>query len=400
MTDLDERYRALSRTRGPDLWPDIVSREPRSEDDKASPRRRRALAVAIAVIVFGAGLGLLVRAFQPGPGRIGTPSAGPIGPSTTGAVPPEIKARLVEALPVVARGTGTAVLAVGGSVWVTAFSLETDLPQFVRRIDPSTGSIVATIPLEGIPAWEIGGGGMAFGDGSLWVTGERVAGSTPEPILQRIDLTTNEVVATIPLRGTRAADVAVNGAGVWVASYLDLPEGGWAELARIDPATDEIVARIPLASDLIRRVVAVTEAVVVEEWGTTVVEIIDPQRNQVAAASDSGAWHTSAVSILLSSDQVWATFDGGISPVDLSTAGPAGAAIGQGIHPRCICAGGRGGIWVEQAGGLSWLDTQTGHVSLALDLPDHLTDVRAAAANQNSVWLLSMSGELARVDME
>ncbi|MBA3551768.1 MAG: hypothetical protein H0W27_02710 [Actinobacteria bacterium] len=390
MTRLEDRYRALSRAQGRDLWPDISTREPRADAGTANPRGRRALVAVLALVVAGAGLGLVVRAFQQQ-----TRSTD----SASNDARLEIDARLVARLPIVPRGTGTALFAAGGSVWVTAFSIEAELPQFVRRIDPSRERIVATIPLDGIPEWERGGGGVAFGEDALWVTG--TAGLTLEGILQRIDPATNEVVATIPLNGTRGADVAVNAAGVWVASFFDPPSEGRAELARIDPATNKIVARIPLAHDFIRRVVALPGAVVVEEWGDlgTVLEVIDPQADRVAATSESEAWQTDGGQILLVSDQVWATLDGGFSPVDLSTGGPTGAAIGQGVPLRCVCTSSRGGIWLVDGRELTWFDTRTGQVTPALALSG-LSSVVTAAATEDSVWLLSLNGELIRVDLE
>ena len=63
-----------------------------------------------------------------------------------------------------------------GSLW--SVSSEGEL----NRIDPATGEVVATIGLGVEP------GGLAFGEGSLWVTGRH------SPTLVRIDPSVNEVV--------------------------------------------------------------------------------------------------------------------------------------------------------------------------------------------------------------
>lgn len=63
MSDLDERFRSLSRVRPPDLWPDIEHREPHPLREP-SPRRQL-VAVTVAFAVAAAGIGLAIRAFQP-----------------------------------------------------------------------------------------------------------------------------------------------------------------------------------------------------------------------------------------------------------------------------------------------------------------------------------------------
>ena len=83
MPDLDERFRSLSRTRSPDLWPEVEGREPRPTLEP-SPWRR---ALVAAAALYRAGLG---SALPPYPlseaeiierartfaGRLGHPAAG------------------------------------------------------------------------------------------------------------------------------------------------------------------------------------------------------------------------------------------------------------------------------------------------------------------------------------
>jgi Tol biopolymer transport system component len=61
MADLDERFRSLSRTGSPDLWPDIEGREPGPMP--AEPRVRRLVAAAMALLLAFAGLGLVAITF-------------------------------------------------------------------------------------------------------------------------------------------------------------------------------------------------------------------------------------------------------------------------------------------------------------------------------------------------
>jgi virginiamycin B lyase len=112
-----------------------------------------------------------------------------------------------------------------GSLWLTttAFSETETLAGHVLRIDPATGTVLATINA-GRGAFEI-----AFGFGSIWIANE-VDGT-----IQRIDPATNTVVASIPVPS--AEGIAFDLTSVWV---VDLNGG----VERIDPATNTVVATI------------------------------------------------------------------------------------------------------------------------------------------------------------
>jgi Tol biopolymer transport system component len=61
MTDLDDRFEALSRARPPELWRDIEGREPRPLP--FPPTRRRGIAIVVALAVAAAGLGVAALTF-------------------------------------------------------------------------------------------------------------------------------------------------------------------------------------------------------------------------------------------------------------------------------------------------------------------------------------------------
>jgi serine/threonine protein kinase len=93
-------------------------------------------------------------------------------------------------------------LAVGaGAVWVTAL-----FDDLLARLDPQTDRITMTVPL---PA---GTDGVAVGEGSVWVA-STIAGS-----VTRIDPQTGKILATIKL-GNRPQDVAIAAGGVWVTTH-------------------------------------------------------------------------------------------------------------------------------------------------------------------------------------
>jgi YVTN family beta-propeller protein len=97
------------------------------------------------------------------------------------------------------------------SVWVTDA-----LEGTVRRIDPATARIIATIPVGRYPY------GIAFGMGSIWVT------NTDDNTVSRIERATSRVIATIPV-GREPYGIAVARGSVWVANLGD------GTVARIDP---------------------------------------------------------------------------------------------------------------------------------------------------------------------
>jgi hypothetical protein len=91
-------------------------------------------------------------------------------------------------------GAARAVAYGAGSIWVAASANDGSFRGWILRIDPATNRIVAKIPVRSVPGWEIGGGGLTVGDGSVWVTGGVAApggvnspGHGSNAILIRID---------------------------------------------------------------------------------------------------------------------------------------------------------------------------------------------------------------------
>lgn len=135
-------------------------------------------------------------------------------------------------------------VAVGeGAVWASVDNADGGSDDHLLvRIDPETNEIVDWLSLPEA-------GDLAVGDGAVWVL-SRVA---PEGAVLRIDPSTNEIAATIPI-GDELSNVAVSEGAVWVtrASGANPPSG---EVVRIDPTTNEIAARIPISAGCPRDVV-------------------------------------------------------------------------------------------------------------------------------------------------
>jgi len=107
-----------------------------------------------------------------------------------------------------------------GAVWLGEGGRQHDI---VSRIDLSTGEIVANIPLDHSV------GPIATGEGSVWVLHDK--------LLSRIDPQTNQVAAIIPLE-KRAGAIAAGEGSVWVLHDK--------LLSRIDPQTNQVAATIPV----------------------------------------------------------------------------------------------------------------------------------------------------------
>jgi len=134
----------------------------------------------------------------------------------------------------------TATLHLGKTAdWVTITSdavwVGSTGPFAVHRIDPKTNNLVATVELRGEPC-----AGLATGFGSLWVP---LCGDSP--MLARIDLESNKLVTLLDI-GPAAAEggVAASSDSVW----LVVDKNG--SLARIDPATGKVrqTIRLPAGS--------------------------------------------------------------------------------------------------------------------------------------------------------
>jgi YVTN family beta-propeller protein len=118
------------------------------------------------------------------------------------------------------------VLVTDDAVWVGGSK-----PYSVQRIDPSTNKIIAKIRLSGEAC-----SGLAFGFGSVWVP---VCGKTPT--LARVDVRTNEISTILPF-GTAGAEAGITASSdsIWI-----LPDKK-GTLTRIDPQSDTVRQRIAI----------------------------------------------------------------------------------------------------------------------------------------------------------
>jgi len=175
------------------------------------------------------------------------------------------------------------IAATDDAVWVGSSEL-------IERIDPATNSVVARIDVPGFIS------AMGTDPTALWaiaVHDRSDSGLQNTGTLLRIDPASNEVVAEIPL-GTNATgyddELLVSRGSVWIVGPqlidMDTEKGG--DLVRVDPTTNEIAATVPVGGF---SVVAAEDAVWVsgpadgvndeysEPWRWVVVDV---ETNEVA----------------------------------------------------------------------------------------------------------------------
>jgi DNA-binding beta-propeller fold protein YncE len=294
------------------------------------------------------------------------------------------------------------ILFAEGSVWVTdRDETDHDSSGLVVRIDAATNEVVAEIPVAAVAGWESGGAGMTYGLGSIWVTGSgELPDGTGGAIVSRIDPSSNEVVATIPLAGD-GADVAVDETGLWVA----LLQGRSTAVARVDPATNEVSAMIPLESGWIGRVESVRGRILAFQLNPSVISVIDPATNAVVAEARD-AWHPFSVAV--SADALWTQTDAGITQVDPLTGEVAGGpvAVPLGAYGMGFAVG-EGGIWFvgynpnddaeARPVTVNRFDPVTGRVDLTAEVPE--AGGRAMVAGGGALWSLGVDGTLRRIDL-
>ena len=225
-----------------------------------------------------------------------------------------------------------AVAASGDAVWVATNTLGGPSVGMVLRVDPTSKSVVAAIPVAS------GALDIAAGAGAVWVISAR------DGTVSRIDPTTNSVTATVPV-GVNPGGIGVGAGAVWVADYLG------AALVRLDQATGQVVATVKLAG-FARKVSVSPDAVWVAVANASDATLgtlvrVDPKTNAIVASIPLKAdpWGVAATA-----SAVWVAAKG-VS--DAIWVNPATNTIG-GRVPL-----GGGSIGVDVSGSTAWLVGQT-----------------------------------------
>lgn len=290
-----------------------------------------------------------------------------------------------------------------GSVWVSSFDESEE--GWITRLDAATGEKVARIRTGDVfPTWEVGGGGLAVGVGSLWLAG---AGNAPgeaggtHAFLLRIDPGTNEIVARIDLGTGSGADVAIDDTGVWALSF-SVADDRSAEMlvTRIDPSSNAVVATIPLDATYGHYIFAVQGSIVAQTnevhqhtVAGTVLNIIDPTSATVVKSVPlrTYAW------LAPDETRLWALDGRTIMSIDPATGNVLDtwsiSSTGDAI------AAGEGGVWFPSPrAAINRFDPSTGQVDLSVRLDRDSTPIAMAVA-PGSVWVLNYEGTVTRVGL-
>jgi Tol biopolymer transport system component len=214
-----------------------------------------------------------------------------------------------------------------GSVWVALSNNDGTFDGRIIRIDPNTHDVLAEIPVDVLPTWEVGGGAMAFEDGSLWVTGSTDApgafddpGGGADAAVIRIDTVANEVADTFALDATHGADLAFLDGELWVLVFGDETVDHAMEVVHVDSRTGDVGARIPLETGWAHTIVAAHGRLVVLESGPGAANaagnaaVIDPATSAVSRVEVPGDYITPMP--LVSRGEVWISLDPGFARLD------------------------------------------------------------------------------------
>jgi virginiamycin B lyase len=258
--------------------------------------------------------------------------------------------------------------------------------------------LVATVAIEGGPDLPT----EAFG--SVWVLtvdGELMGGDIP-PSVQRIDPSTNEIIASVPLPGRLCQGIGASPEAIWACG----PDG----LVRIDPATNVVVAEVPFHAPLAVSRIAYGAgsvwAFATSAVGPDTVLRVDPATNAITATIPLG--HV-AGTMAFGFDALWVT-----SPTDdiVLRIDPATGAVetwATDVEGAGTLSVGEDGVWVtlygekgaqapEAAPTIVRIDPASGDVTAEVDAGTSLEDSSGIFAAAGAVWVRGTDPFLVRID--
>jgi len=183
------------------------------------------------------------------------------------------------------------------AVWVTSAKTNT-----VRRLDPKTNKVVATVDVGSQPC-----SGLAAGFGSIWVP------NCTDQTISRIDIKTNTVMSKIDVGpAAREGGITASADSVWILSDKK------GLLSRIDPATNRPVAEIQMPKGSVVCVVGEDRAIWVVSPDESVVARVDPKTNLVTDRIEVGPQPRFATA---GAGSIWTLNqgDGSVSRIDVRT---------------------------------------------------------------------------------
>ncbi len=339
--------------------------------DRGARTAPRAALAVVAVIVFAAACGTSPSAGPSQRETAPTPESEPSLPAgvPAGAVVVDLESRLEEKFEI--PGEPDWMAEGFGSVWVSRTDPEGE-GNFLDRIDPTSNKVVASIPVGRNPCH-----GVAVGFDAVWVP------TCIDQRVVRVDPETNEVVRSfeVPLDRSDGDRIVAAFGALWIASPD--PKGGDV-LARIEPDTGK-VDTIPLPTPSTWVVEGFGSLWVISPDGGTVYRV-DPNARRVAGSIEGLGEPQTAVAgegVLWVNDAA----DGTVVRVDPDSLSvieriPIGVpGFGGGI------AADPSGVWFRPANYLlGRIDPATGDVTAIFAEPPALGEVLLAF---DSVWFSS-----------
>jgi hypothetical protein len=396
--DLRKRLGRANDMHAPELWDEVESRVSggvRQMPVETVGIGKRLTVVGVAFLLFGLAATLVWAAFRPASrsdaGRV--PASSTVATtSPTSDQSANVTATVRDRIDV---GPATSAAYGEGSVWLSVPRMNSSQGE-VLRIDAETGRVGATIPTSVVPTWEIGGGGLAAASGSVWVGGRD--GSSA--VVVRIDTATNRVVDTIQLGAGSVADVAADESATWV---LLSGNPGRPKVLRIDPSTDQVLATIPIEGGYGRFIFAeagfVFAAIVQPPEGPfdsgTLVRI-SPSTNEISGTFDLGTYP----SVAAGSGSLWAMTGEGLVQIDATTGQSSSVGVGFQCTGDALAAG-TGSVWCFDPGqdrALERFNTNTGQVDITMSPREDTKGTVIVTSPPNSVWVINGS-QLTRIDV-
>ncbi len=243
---------------------------------------------------------------------------------------------------------------------------------------------------------------VAVGSAGVWMLGDHA--------IQRLDITTNTIGATIALPDVPISVVADAGT-VWVVLAAtgevthveNVPRTG--KLVRIDPATNQIAASIPLDSaHPVQAAVANTQL-----WVTAFEPTLGAPTEQRILRVDRAAGRvTSTIAmswiaisggdLAAGAGAIWHVRNGAVAQFDLATGNVIATVQVAGSADRV--AFGAGAVWVtdQRDGRVYRIDPATSQVAATISVPGIAREISAA---EGTVWVMSSRGSeqlLSRID--
>ena len=256
-------------------------------------------------------------------------------------------------------GSALVVAAAAGIVvpWLWAAQQTGLSADSVGLIDAAGGRVGAAVSV-GSPD------GLAYGDGSVWVT------DSTEGTVSRISPVTHAVIEQIPV-GADPAAVTVTGQDVWVANSGD------GTVSRINAAADRVVKTIPVGN-LPVAIAGSLSGVWVANQGDGTVSRIDPVTGTVTEAVPVGGGPDG---VTVGAGAVWVANgeDGTVTRIDPATGQPGGP-LPVGTGPAGIAVT-PGAVWVANSLDLtvSKIDPATDRVIFTIPVGDGPGAITAAA---------------------